>query len=66
MFFNGFLRLFLISPKTHSRPNSIIRQLKLTETKYLPVAAYGHIGREDLNVRWEDTDKTEELLSAIK
>jgi S-adenosylmethionine synthetase len=48
------------------RPNSIIRQLKLTETKYLPVAAYGHIGREDLNVRWEDTDKTEELLSAIK
>jgi S-adenosylmethionine synthetase len=48
------------------RPNSIIRQLKLTETKYLPVAAYGHIGREDLNVRWEDTDKTEELLRAIK
>ena len=48
------------------RPNSIIRQLKLTETKYLPVAAYGHIGREDLNVRWEDTDKTEELISAIK
>ena len=48
------------------RPNSIIRQLKLTETKYLPVAAYGHIGREDLNVRWEDTDKTEELLNAIK
>ncbi len=48
------------------RPNSIIRQLKLTETKYLPVAAYGHIGREDLNVRWEDTDKTEELLNAVK
>ena len=30
------------------RPNSIIRQLGLTETKYRPLAAYGHIGREDL------------------
>ena len=48
------------------RPNSIIRQLKLTETKYQPLAAYGHIGREDLGVRWEDTDKTEELKAALK
>ncbi len=48
------------------RPNSIIRQLKLTETKYLPVAAYGHIGREDLGVKWEDTDKAEELKIAIE
>lgn len=47
------------------RPNSIIRQLKLTETKYRPVAAYGHIGREDLGVKWEDTDKTGELKKAI-
>ena len=47
------------------RPNSIIRQLRLTETKYLPVAAYGHIGREDLGVKWEETDKAEELLKAI-
>ena len=48
------------------RPNSIIRQLKLTETKYRPVAAYGHIGREDLGVKWEDTDKAEELKRAIE
>ena len=48
------------------RPNSIIRQLRLTETKYLPVAAYGHIGREDLGVKWEDTDKAEELKIAIE
>ena len=35
------------------RPHSIIRQLKLTETKYLPLAAYGHMGREELGVEWE-------------
>ena len=48
------------------RPNSIIRQLRLTETKYQPVAAYGHIGREDLGVKWEETDKAEELKKAIE
>lgn len=47
------------------RPNSIIEQLKLKETKYLPLAAYGHMGREELNVRWEDTDKTDELIKAL-
>ena len=47
------------------RPNSIIRQLGLTETKYRPLAAYGHIGREDLGVSWEKTDKTEALLKAL-
>ena len=48
------------------RPNSIIEQLKLKETKYQPLAAYGHMGREELGVRWEDTDKVEELINAIK
>ncbi len=47
------------------RPNSIIKQLKLTETKYLPLAAYGHMGREELGVLWEKTDKTEELKKAL-
>lgn len=47
------------------RPNSIIEQLKLKETKYLPLAAYGHMGREELGVRWEDTDKVDELNAAI-
>ena len=47
------------------RPNSIIEQLKLRETKYLPLAAYGHMGRTDLNVKWEDTDKVEELKKAL-
>ncbi|MEE1173763.1 MAG: methionine adenosyltransferase [Ruminococcus sp.] len=48
------------------RPNSIIRQLKLTETKYYPLAAYGHMGRAELDVCWEHTDKTEQLKEALK
>ncbi len=48
-----------------SRPQSIIRELRLTETKYRPLAAYGHVGREDLGVSWEKTDKTEQLRAAI-
>ena len=47
------------------RPNSIISQLKLKETKYRPLAAYGHMGREELGVAWEKTDKAAELLKAI-
>ena len=47
------------------RPNSIIEQLKLKETKYRPLAAYGHMGREELGVRWEDTDKVKELKNAL-
>lgn len=47
------------------RPAAIIKNLKLTETKYLPLAAYGHMGREDLGVLWEKTDKTEELKMAL-
>ena len=48
------------------RPNSIINQLKLRETKYLPLAAYGHMGREELGVMWEKTDKAEALKEVIK
>lgn len=47
------------------RPQAIIKNLKLTETKYLPLASYGHMGREELNVAWENTDKVDELLAAI-
>lgn len=48
------------------RPSVIIRELKLRETKYLPLAAYGHMGREELGVLWEQTDKAEALKSAVK
>ncbi len=43
------------------RPKSIIRELDLTNTKYLPLASYGHMGREELGVKWESTDRVEEM-----
>ncbi len=48
------------------RPNAIINDLQLKTTKYRPLAAYGHIGREDLSVRWEQTDRVEALKSILK
>ena len=48
------------------RPTAIIRQLELRKPIYQKLAAYGHMGREDLGVRWEDTDKVEDLLAAVK
>ncbi len=47
------------------RPAAIIENLKLKETKYLPTAAYGHFGRDDLDVMWEKLDKTEQLKKAL-
>lgn len=48
------------------RPAAIIDNLKLRNPIYSQLAAYGHVGREDLGVEWEKTDKTEELKSAVK
>ena len=48
------------------RPNSIINQLELKKPQYYDIAAYGHLGREELGVKWEQTDKTQELLEAIR
>ncbi len=47
------------------RPAAIIDQLELRRPIYRPLAAYGHIGREDLGVAWERTDKAEELRQYI-
>ena len=47
------------------RPSAIISELKLRDTLYRPLAAYGHMGREDLGVAWEKTDKTEQLKAAL-
>ena len=47
------------------RPAAIIKTLGLDKPIYRNVAAYGHMGREDLGVSWEKTDKTEELRQAI-
>lgn len=43
------------------RPAAIIRDLQLRRPIYKPVAAYGHFGRDDLNVPWERTDKADIL-----
>jgi len=43
------------------RPAAIIKQLDLRKPIYKDLAAYGHMGRVDLNVKWEDTDKAELL-----
>lgn len=48
------------------RPAAIIRQLDLRRPIYRPLAAYGHIGREDLGVAWEKTDKAAELRAYLK
>lgn len=48
------------------RPHAIIKQLDLRKPIYKNLAAYGHMGREDLGVSWEKLDKVEELKAAIK
>lgn len=48
------------------RPQAIIETLDLRKPIYRQLAAYGHIGREDLGVNWEKTDKVEALLAAVK
>jgi len=45
-------------------PYGIITALDLIKPIYTPLAAYGHMGREDLNVSWEKTDKAEALRKA--
>ena len=43
------------------RPDEIIKTLELRKPQYRQLAAYGHMGREDLGVAWERTDKAEAL-----
>ncbi len=47
------------------RPTAIIRDLDLCKPIYRPLAAYGHMGREDLGVNWEKTDRVEQLKAAV-
>ena len=48
------------------RPAAIIRDLELRKPQYRQTAAYGHMGREDLGVAWERTDRVDALLEAVK
>ncbi|MFD1852087.1 methionine adenosyltransferase [Oceanobacillus bengalensis] len=46
-------------------PSGIIKMLDLRKPQYKQVAAYGHFGRNDLNVPWERTDQVERLKEAL-
>ena len=48
------------------RPGAIIDALGLRRPIYRRLAAYGHMGREDLGAPWENTNRTEELLAAVE
>ena len=47
------------------RPAAIIEQLDLRKPIYKQLAAYGHMGREELGVKWQNTDKDEALKAAV-
>ena len=46
------------------RPAAIIEKLELRKPQYRALAAYGHMGRIDLDVKWEKTDMAETLKNA--
>ncbi len=48
------------------RPAAIIKTLELRRPIYRPLAAYGHMGREELGVAWEKTDRVDALKAAVK
>ena len=48
------------------RPTAIIRDLDLRKPIYRKLAAYGHMGREDLGVAWEKTDRVDALKAAVR
>jgi len=48
------------------RPGAIIRDLDLRRPIYRSTAAYGHFGRDDLDLPWERVDRGEELSAAVR
>jgi len=55
----------LICDNFDLRPAAIIDKLNLRRPLYKQIAAYGHFGREDVDLPWEKTDKAETLLSSL-
>ena len=53
----------LVNAHFDLRPYGITTMLDLLKPQYQPTAAYGHFGRDDLNLPWERTDKAELLRS---
>ncbi len=56
----------LIRANFDMRPAAIIKKLGLDKPIYRELAAYGHMGRTDLGVKWEDTDMAETLCRSLK
>lgn len=56
----------IITELTDLRPAAIIEKLDLRRPIYQALAAYGHFGREDLCVKWEETDLAEKIAAAVK
>jgi S-adenosylmethionine synthetase len=48
------------------RPGMIIKELKLRQPRYQAVAAYGHFGRNDLDLPWEKTDQADKLSKLVR
>ena len=55
----------LVRANFDMRPAAIIRTLGLDRPQYRQLAAYGHMGRTDLGVKWEETDRSEQLRAAL-
>ncbi|MCI7061778.1 MAG: methionine adenosyltransferase [Lachnospiraceae bacterium] len=55
----------IVREKFDLRPAGIIKMLDLRRPIYKQTAAYGHFGRNDLKLPWEQTDKAEELRSYL-
>ncbi|MBE6627041.1 MAG: methionine adenosyltransferase [Ruminococcaceae bacterium] len=55
-----------IMNKVDMRPAAIISRFDLRRPIYGDLAAYGHMGREDLNVPWEKTDLADEIKAELK
>ncbi len=56
--------LQLINEYFDLRPGAIIRDLDLRRPIYQQLSAYGHFGRDDLTLTWENTDRAEEMRKA--
>ena len=54
----------LIRDNFDLRPYGILQMLDLIRPIYKPTAAYGHFGREDIDLSWEKTDKADALRGA--
>lgn len=56
----------IVSKLFDLRPAAIIDKLELRKPQYYELAAYGHMGREDLAVKWEQTDMVDALKAAAE